>query len=70
MCQSWTVVYTEEIEAIFKWMEITDLSAKLSTSKIDDILKPLASTNASLLSMNFFGGNGELFKKMIDRLNS
>ncbi|MBK7223845.1 MAG: hypothetical protein IPH94_21905 [Saprospiraceae bacterium] len=65
-----TVVYTEEIEAIFKMDEITDLSAKLSMSKIDDISKAIG-INERIFTINeLFGGNGELFNKMIDRLNS
>lgn len=62
--------YSEEMEAIFKMDEITDLSAKLSMSKIDDISKAIG-INERIFTINeLFGGNGELFNKMIDRLNA
>ena len=64
------IVYTEELETIFKMDEITDLSAKLSMSKIDDISKAIG-INERIFTINeLFGGNGELFNKMIDRLNA
>lgn len=62
--------YSEEMEAIFKMDEITDLSAKLSMSKIDDISKAIG-INERIFTINeLFGGNGNLFTNIINQLNA
>lgn len=62
--------YSEELEAIFKMDEITDLSAKLSMSKIDDISKAIG-INERIFTINeLFGGNGNLFTSIINQLNA
>lgn len=62
--------YSEEIESIFRMEDITDLSAKLSMSRIDDISKAIG-INERIFTINeLFGGNGEVFNKMIQKLNS
>lgn len=62
--------YSEELEAIFKMDEITDLSAKLSMSKIDDISKAIG-INERIFTINeLFGGNGTLFTNIINQLNA
>ncbi len=64
------ITYSEELEAIFKMDEITDLSAKLSMSKIDDISKAIG-INERIFTINeLFGGNGQLFTTIIDNLNA
>ena len=58
------------MEAIFKMDEITDLSAKLSMSKIDDISKAIG-INERIFTINeLFGGNGNLFTNIINQLNA
>lgn len=65
-----TINISEELESIFVQEEITDISGKLSRTKIDDISKVIG-INERLFTINeLFGSNGKLFDTIVKKLNS
>ncbi|MBK8698640.1 MAG: hypothetical protein IPN29_03510 [Saprospiraceae bacterium] len=61
---------SEELESIFKMEQISDLSGKLSMTKIDDISKAIGINERIFTITELFGGNNQLFNSTLDKLNN
>lgn len=60
---------SEELEAIFVQEEVSDLSEKLSMSKIEDISRVIG-INERIFTINeLFGSDGKLFESTLNKLN-
>lgn len=60
---------SEELEAIFVQEEVSDLSEKISMSKIEDISRVIG-INERIFTINeLFGSDGKLFESTLNKLN-
>ena len=59
-----------ELEDIFKWVEITQVSDMLSFSPVKDISKAIGINERVFTIRELFGGDNDLFKTTLEYLNS
>jgi hypothetical protein len=59
-----------DVEGLFRMEEISDLSDKLSMSKIEDINKVIGINERIFIVSELFGGNNALFTSTVTRLNA
>lgn len=59
-----------DIEDIFKWVEITQVSEKLSFSPVKDISKAIGINERVFTIRELFGGDDDLFKTTLEYLNA
>lgn len=60
----------DEFDVLFEEEKATDLSQKLSQSKVDNLRNAMGINERFLIQNELFGGNNSVFNDAIDKLNS